>query len=90
MVGLYSPKFISISLVSCLHMYYSYTCTFFLKETFVPGKVRGLMDYLISEQQREMAENSEDVLLSDEMLFALIADIVLAGTLTRHLNSENS
>lgn len=37
------------------------------------------MDYLISEQQREMEENSEDVLMSDEMLFALIADIVLAG-----------
>ena len=37
------------------------------------------MDYLISEQRREVATNEEDVLMSDEMLFALIADIVLAG-----------
>lgn len=38
------------------------------------------MDYLLHEQLKEEQKN-KDVLMTDEMLFALIADIVLAGTI---------
>lgn len=54
-------------------------CTYILQETFVPGKIRGLMDYLLNEQYREVTAKKEEMLMTDEMLFALIADIVLAG-----------
>lgn len=55
----------------------------------VPGQVRGLMDYLIEQQEAEMRNNRKELLLSDEMLFALIADIVLAGLITTRAALSN-
>lgn len=37
------------------------------------------MGYLINEQLKEISANKQDRLFTDEMLFALIADVVLAG-----------
>lgn len=59
------------------------------KETFKPGKVRGLVDYLIEQQELEIAREQKEVILSDEMLFALIADIVLAGLITTRAALSN-
>ncbi|KAH3697076.1 cytochrome P450 2C31-like [Dreissena polymorpha] len=59
------------------------------KESFMPGKVRGLMDYLIHEQLKEISENKQDRLFTDEMLFALIADVVLAGLITTRAAMAN-
>lgn len=56
--------------------------------TFVPGQVRGLMDYLLEEQYKEQTVDNSHSILTDEMLFALIADIVLAGNI--HMYSSES
>lgn len=41
------------------------------------------MDYLLEQQEIEMQAKEKEPILSDEMLFALIADIVLAGRYNR-------
>ncbi|XP_045201804.2 cytochrome P450 2C31-like [Mercenaria mercenaria] len=52
-----------------------------LKNTYIPGKCRGLVDHYIEEQRKEMAVGGE-IFFTDERIIAQIIEIVDAGIST--------
>lgn len=55
-----------------------------VKETYKPGVVRGLIDYLLSERYRELEEGKkkEDIILTEERLTSLVLEMVAAALVT--------
>ncbi|XP_053380935.1 steroid 17-alpha-hydroxylase/17,20 lyase-like isoform X1 [Mercenaria mercenaria] len=60
-----------------------------MKNTYVPGKHRGIVDFYIEEQSKER-ESGSDVFFTDERIMVQIEEIVDAGITTSSIFLSNS